>query len=116
MGILQRPAYAGCIGLARRELGGVAAVAALLRAALAARPAVKELPRSEEAAHAASTAVHALAVLLADCRANRGRLRDTGAVPLLVNFSLAVSPCLAGPAACIAECLTGPLPLCLMEA
>ncbi|GAB4818349.1 hypothetical protein N2152v2_005395 [Parachlorella kessleri] len=80
------------LGVSRRlcsrigELGGVQAVLSLLIAALASRPAIRELPRSEEANKAASSAVHALSVLLTDSRANRTRLRAAaGAVPALAD-------------------------------
>lgn len=47
----------GPLHLAYRELGGVRGVVSLLQAALASRPAVKELPRDAEATEAASIAV-----------------------------------------------------------
>lgn len=47
----------GPLHLAYRELGGVRGVVSLLQAALASRPAVKEIPRDAEATEAASIAV-----------------------------------------------------------
>lgn len=48
----------------RSEAGGVEAALALLQAARRKQPVLKELPRHEEAAEAAATALHALLVLL----------------------------------------------------
>lgn len=54
------------------------AALALLRAARQEQPALRELPRDEEAAEAAATALHALLALLADNRRHRGRLQRAG--------------------------------------
>lgn len=48
-----------------REAGGVEAALDLLRSARQQQPALRELPRDEDAAEAAATALHALLALLA---------------------------------------------------
>lgn len=53
------PALLSC-----REAGGVEALLSMLRAARQQQPAMRELPRDEEAAEAAEVALHALLVLL----------------------------------------------------
>ncbi|KAI3427181.1 hypothetical protein D9Q98_007118 [Chlorella vulgaris] len=78
--------YSRSLTRAIREAGGVEAVLALLAAARAQEPEMRELLRDEEVAVAAHSALHALLVLLTDHR-NRGRLlRAGGAQQLAAAF------------------------------
>ena len=62
-----------CLAGPCREAGAVEAALRLLEAARQQQPAVRELPRDEEAAEAAGTALHTLLVLLTGARqAGRG--------------------------------------------
>jgi hypothetical protein len=63
--------YQPCLAAPCREAGGVEAALGLLEAARQQQPAVRELPRDEEAAEAAGTALHALLVLLTGAHQTR---------------------------------------------
>ncbi|PSC75524.1 vacuolar 8 [Micractinium conductrix] len=71
-----------------REIGeaeGVEAALELLQAARQQQPALRELPYDEEAAEAATTALHALLVLSTDNRRNRERLQRAGGAAELAS-------------------------------